>query len=147
MPTAGLPLPHHRVSLRKLPRAALLAGLAAAAGNLALLGLARAVLGLPLNMPALGPLPAGPLAAPQVILASLGAALGATLMLAALTRLSPRPLFAFQLVAGAVLVASLIGPLRQPVDLATQLTLLCMHLLTGLVVTTLLSLQAAESGE
>ncbi len=147
MPTAGLPLSTDKVALRKLPRAALLAGLAAAAGNLALLGLARAGLSLPLVMPALGPLPAGPLSALQVILASLGAALGATFVLAALTRVTPRPIAVFQLVAGAFLVASLIGPLRQPVDLATKLTLLSMHLMTGLVVTALLSTLAAEAKE
>jgi hypothetical protein len=144
LPTAGLALSTDQVALRKLPRAAALAGLAAAAGNLAVFGLARGLLNLPLVMPPVGPLPGGPLPAFQVIVASLGAVLGAALVLALLGRLTARPVLAFQVMAGAFLVASLIGPLRQPVDLATKLTLLSMHLVTGLVVTAVLSSLAKE---
>ncbi len=145
MPTAGLSLRTDQVSLRRLLWAAPLAGLAAAAGNLAVFGLARGVFALPLVMPAIGGfLPSAPLDALQVGFASFAPALAAGALLAALSFFSTRPLRAFQIVAGVFLVASLIGPLRQPVDLATKLTLLSMHLVAGLVITAVLSVFAAR---
>lgn len=133
-----------RVTHRKLLWAAPLAGLAAAAGNLAVFGLARAGLGLPLDMPALGPSPAGPLGAVQVVFASFAPALAAGGFLWLLARFSAQPVRAFQIVAGVLLVLSLAGPLRQPVELATRLVLLVMHLVAGLVITGVLSVLAAE---
>ena len=145
MPTAGLALSAEKVALRKLLWAAPLAGLASAAGNLAVFGVARAGLDLPLVMPAIGPfLPSAPLTALQVAVTSFAPALVAAALLAVLSKLSARPVLVFQIMAGLFLVASLIGPLRQPVDLATKLTLLSMHLVAGLVITAVLSTFSTE---
>ena len=145
MPTAGYPLRAERVSLRKLLWAAPLAGLASAVGNLAVFGVARGGLDLPLVMPAIGPfLPSAPLTALQVAVTSFAPALVAAALLAGLSKLSARPVLAFQIFAGVFLVASLVGPLRQPVDLTTKLTLLSMHLVAGLVITAVLSTFSTE---
>src|SRR5688572_27610203 len=145
MPMAGIALRADKVSLRKLLWAAPLAGLASAVGNLAVFAVARAGLNLPLVMPAIGPfLPSAPLTALQVAVTSFAPALVAAVLLAVLSKLSARPVLAFQVIAGLFLVASLVGPLRQPVDLATKLTLLSMHLVAGLVITAVLSTFSTE---
>lgn len=145
MPTAGLSLRPDRVALRKLLWAAPLAGLASAAGNLAVFGVARLGLDLSLVMPPIGPfLPSAPLTALQVGLASFAPALVAAVLLAILSKLTARPVLAFQVIAGVFLVLSLVGPLRQPVDLATKLTLLSMHLVAGLAITAVLSTFSAD---
>jgi hypothetical protein len=132
------------VSNRKLLWAAPVAGLAAAAGNLAVFGVARASLDLPLVMPAMGPSPAGPLAAAPVVVSSFVPALLAGLLLALLARFSTRPVRVFQVVAGAALVLSFGAPLTTPLDLSTRLVLLTMHLAAGLVITGVLSALATE---
>lgn len=133
-----------QVSLRKLLWAAPLAGVLAALGNLAVYGLARAALGLPLEMPAMGPTPAGSLSVAPVVLSSFVPALFAGGLLAVLARFAARPLRVFQIVAGAVLVLSLGAPLTLPVDLGTRLVLLVMHLVAGLVITGVLSTTAVD---
>jgi hypothetical protein len=133
-----------QVSVRKLLGAAPLAGLLAALGNLAVYGLARAGLSLPLAMPAMGPTPAGPLLVAPVVLASFVPALFAGGLLALLARFSARPVRAFQIIAGVALVLSLGAPLTLPVDTATRLVLLVMHLVAGLVIAGVLSTRATE---
>lgn len=145
MPNAGLSPRPERVVMRRLLWAAPLAGLAAAAGNLAVFAIARAALGLPLVRPPIGPfMPAAPLTALPVALTSFAPALVAAVLLAVLSKLTARPVLTFQIMAGVFLVASLIGPLRQPVDLATKLTLLSMHLVAGLVITAVLSVFSSD---
>jgi hypothetical protein len=133
-----------QVSVRKLVWAAPLAGLLAALGNLAVYGLARAGLSLPLAMPAMGPTPAGPLLVAPVILASFVPALFAGGLLALLARLSARPVRTFQIIAGVALVLSLGAPLTLPVDTATRLVLLVMHLVAGLVIAGVLGAKAVD---
>ena len=133
-----------KVSLRKLLWAAPLAGVAAAAGNLAVYGVARAAFGLPLEMPAMGPNPAGPLAVAPMIISSFAPALAAAMLLALLARFTTRPVRVFQVVAGAALVLSFGAPFGIPVDTATRLVLLSMHLVAGLVIAAVLSTFAAE---
>ncbi len=139
MSTAALSLNNDRVAPRKLLWAAPLAGLAAAAGNLAVFGLAKGLLALPLAMPAMGPNPAAPLGLAQVIIASILPALAAALLLALLGRFSRRPVRLFQIIAGVGLVLSLGAPLTLAADLATRLVLLSMHLVASLATTAVLS--------
>jgi hypothetical protein len=144
MSTVALSPRRERVSLRKLLWAAPLAGLAAAAANLALFGLARAGLGLPLVMPALPGSAGGPLATGQVLLASFVPALAAAALLALLARYTARPARAFEIAAGAALIVSFGGPLTLAADLATRLVLLTLHLAAGLTITGVLSTFATE---
>jgi hypothetical protein len=133
-----------KISVRKLLWAAPLAGVAAAAGNLAIYGLARAGFDLPLNMPAMGPNAAGPLAAAQVVISSFLPALVAAGLLALVARFTARPVRVFQIVAGVALVLSFGAPFSVPVDTGTRLVLLSMHLVAGLVITAVLSAYATE---
>ena len=135
-----------RVASRKLLWAGPLAGVAAAAGNLAVFGLASAALNLPLAMPAMGPTPAAPLNIAQVVISSFLPALVAAGLLALLARFTARPVRVFQIIAGVVLVLSLGAPLTLQADLSTRLVLLAMHVVAGLVITGVLSVFASEKG-
>jgi hypothetical protein len=144
MSTAALLPRSEKISMRRLLWAAPLAGLAAAAGNLAVFGVARAGLGLPLVMPALPGSAGGPLAVEQVLYASFVPALAGAALLALLARYIARPVRAFQLAAGAALILSFGAPLTLAADLATRLVLLTLHLAAGLIIASVLSTFATE---
>src|SRR5687768_3736320 len=144
MTTAAVAPRSGRVASRKLLWAGPLAGVAAAAGNLAIFGLASAALSLPLVMPAMGPTPAAPLNIAQVIIASFVPALAAAGLLALLACFTARPVRVFQIIAGVGLVLSLGAPFSLPIELSTRLVLLSMHVVAGVVITAVLSVFAGQ---
>ncbi len=96
-----------QVALERLPRAALLAALAAAGFNAGLFGLGR-FMGLELLLP----LPGGvePLRLSMVVAASLAAALLGAATLGLLARLVARPFVVFRALAFLAMLVSLSGP-------------------------------------
>ena len=127
-----------QVALERLPRAALLAALAAPAFNAALFGLGR-FLGLEL----LVPLPGGvePLRLSMVVAASLGAALLGAATLGLLARLVARPFAVFRALAFLAMLLSLAGPLSLAgVDPRARTLLNAMHVSAAIVIVRVLTL-------
>jgi hypothetical protein len=139
MSTASAPR-LHTVAFGKLLWVAPLGGLAATAANLIVYGLVTLGLGWPLVMPISGPTsPAVPLPMSMVVFASFVPALAAGILLAVLGKVARQPVRWFVVIAGAALLFSLGGPLSLPVDAATKLALVPMHLIAALAITGTLS--------
>ncbi len=130
------------VAVYRLWWAAPLAGAVAATGNLLVWALARA-LAVPLEIP-MGA-QATALTAGLIVSASFVPAPLAAVLLATLPRLAARPLRVFQLVGGAALLLSLLGPLALPVAGVTKAVLLAMHVVAALAIIGVLS-SAARVG-
>lgn len=127
-----------QVDLARLPRAALLAALAAAAFDAALYGLGR-WLGLEL----LAALPGGPepLSLALVVAASIAAALAGAAALALLSRLVARPFAVFRAVAFAAMLVSLSGPLSLAgLDPRARTLLSALHVSAAIVIVRVLTL-------
>ena len=125
-----------RLSTGRLWQAALVAGSAAVLGNLVVFYMVGAA-GVPLSIP--GPQGAMPLAAVPVAATSFIPALLTALFLWGLSRFAARPIRTFQMVAGVLLLLSLIGPLVLPVAASTKVVLGLMHILAAVVIVTVLS--------
>jgi uncharacterized protein len=141
---------NNSVSVNRLLWAAPAAGAVAAVGNMAVWAVARG-LSVPLDIP-MGPQPDAltALGAGPIIAVSFIPALLAGVLLAVLGRFFTNPLRVFQILAGAGLLLSLIGPLVLPVAGATKVVLLTMHMVAAAgivgVLSSLLLRQALEGG-
>jgi hypothetical protein len=115
----------NHITTNRLLRLGLIAMIAAAAANALLYLIVVVVLGIPVAVPAQA---GGVLTLPAVVIASIVGALGATIAFAGLARFTRRPAHIFRLVALAVLLLSLIGPLTaSDVDGTSKLVLAAMH--------------------
>ena len=111
-------------------------------GNVALYLIVTGLLDQPLLMPAeLPPPELVPLGLLDVVLFSLVLGIGAVVLYAIIRAFSTRPLRIFAVVAGAVLVASLLLPAAipsPPVEWAAKLALMAMHVVGYAVILTTL---------
>ena len=112
-------------------RAGLLAAAVVAVANTTVFTIERMILGLPLPVPQGTGTEMAPLPVVMVLVVSVGAAIGATLLLAILNRFVQRPIGWFWGVSAVVLLLSFSGPLSLPVDTATKAGLTAMHLVAA----------------
>ena len=127
------------INIRKLGRAALLAGLIAAVGNLVVYFIAQGALGLSLMVTAPGSTELTAVLPVQIVLASIVPAFGAAVLLALLMRFVKRPVRIFQIIGVIFLLASFGGPLNLPVPTSTIVTLELMHVVAGATIIWILS--------
>ena len=134
-----------RVALSRLWWAGLVAAVGAAVANILLFTIEKTLLGVPFVMPLQGPgsVPE-PLPVGMVAIASAAPAIAATVLLAVLGRLVRRPVLVFQIIAVVFLLASLGGPLSLPVDGATRLALIPMHVVAAAVIVGVLTTLGRE---
>ena len=134
-----------RIATGRLVWAGLLTAATAAVANVVVFTVEKAALGVQFIMPLTGPgSPAAPLPAPAVVIASAVPAVGATILLAVLGRLVSRPIRVFRIIAAVFLLFSFGAPLSLPVDPATQLALMSMHIVAALIIVGILTTRAVE---
>lgn len=122
------------IDVQRLPLAAFIGAITTVVINLLILFVAQSVFGLPLAVPMGGAgVPAEPLSAIPVIIASSVPAVGAAILLAILNRFIARPVLVFQIIS--ILLLLLTFPYVLPVDLATKLTLSLMHIVAAVAIT------------
>ncbi len=124
---------------RTRPKAALwqtglIAFAAAAIANLALYGLANALLAEPLRVPP----EVGVVNVLSVVISTLAGTVGALVTFTLVKRFARRPAGTFQLLALIALIVSMAGPLGAPgIALATRLVLALMHIVTAAIIVAL----------
>jgi hypothetical protein len=123
--------PRVRIPAGRVWRAGLLAAAVAAVANAIVFTIERMVLALPLPVPQGASGQMAPLPLVMVVVVSLGAAIGATLMLAILNRFVQRSIRWFQGIAAVALLLSFSGPISLPVDTSTKVGLAAMHLVAA----------------
>ena len=126
----------HPFSLRRLLWAGPLSALLAVAANLLFYAASRAA-GQAYLVTLGGPAqPAGPLPVLSIVLVTLAASAGASLLLAFLIQVSRAPLPPFLSISAMAMLVSFGGPfsLSEGTQTVTKLLLSCMHLIAGLVI-------------
>jgi hypothetical protein len=130
MATPNLTATTDRVDARRLPVAAIAAGIAAVIGNLIVYFIANALIG-PVQVQ-MGPgTPALDLPAVPVIMFSFVPALVAGVLLWVLNRFTKRPFTIFLIISGVFLLVSLIPDLTLEVPLGSKLVLILMHIVAA----------------
>jgi hypothetical protein len=123
----------------------ILALVIAVSANVLIFGIARAM-GLTLTIPYQGPdVPAAPLPVLAVIIVSALAAIGGTVLLWGLTRVTARATGIFQAIATVFFLLSLGGPLTMPTDTPTRAALIAMHVVAAVSIVTVLSRFSARN--
>jgi hypothetical protein len=111
-----------------------LAAMLSAGVNILALLAGRHLLGIPFMMPVPGSSSVEPLSVMHVALVSAAPALFAAGLLALLGRLTERPLRALLIISAVVLLASFVPDLIVPVDPATRIGLMVMHVFSALAI-------------
>lgn len=129
-----------RSTTGELIKAGLLAAVVAALGNILVLFVSQSIGGLSIEIPAQpGSTQLMPLSVPAVIGASAVPALGATLLLAILGRLTDRALRIFQIIGVLFLLVSFAPVLGVPAGTSVLIVLGLMHAFAGVAIIGILS--------
>ncbi len=128
------------IDIRRLLWAGPLAAIIAAGANLVVYLVAQGLLGVVLLAPAQpGAAEFVPMPATAVIIMSIIPALGATLLLAILSKVVARPIRTFWIIAAVVLLLSFITPFSLPITWDAIITLELMHVIAALVIVGILT--------
>jgi uncharacterized membrane protein len=123
------------IATGRLPRAALLAAVAAGAAN-AVVYYITVALGVDITGPFFGPgTPALPLSIVQVLILSIVPAIVAAVLLWLLARFTQRPVQIFVAIAVVILVLSFVTPFTLPLSTGLRISLEIMHVVAAVIIT------------